>query len=79
MKTWLYRAEPPTCFEKTQWEGWKRLAKLSEFKGSPCIDCTPAFQADMKNRALCENPFVVFDGKGDAADVEPRLPKQGKK
>jgi hypothetical protein len=57
----------PRCFsDGQQYKDWKEFALRS---GKPmygvCTDCTPKFQAIMKEQRRCENPHVKFRPVGE--------------
>lgn len=51
----------PRCFEtKEQFVAWREAARLAYAHYGPCTDCTPEYQARMKEENRCEQPQVVF-------------------
>jgi len=49
------------CFTENDWIEWWRLnVEHPSSRPYPCNDCTPVYQARMKNEGKCKHPDVIF-------------------
>jgi len=67
-----FKGEVPMCFTPMQYKAWRALARFSHASDGPCTDCTPGFQARMKQAGKCEHPEIEFDEDEDGVIVGRR-------
>lgn len=65
--TWTAHVAPQ-CFGDT--EKWQEWFALRSGAYSPCVDCSPAFRAEMQAACRCERPEVVFLVDTETREVE---------
>lgn len=75
----VFAGKFPACTDAKTYKMWGEAARQLTYtpRVGFCEDCTPEYQAKMKEEGRCENPWIVFrrDEDGFISGAVPLIPK----